>query len=74
MNFFLQIGHLVSFPTFTMILSLITLLNTNLIYLRLEGTLSDLILFQHSELLTIRRIENYVKVESTTLALLHPTW
>ncbi len=67
MNFFLQIGHLVSFPTFIMLLSLITLLNTNLLYLWLEGTLSNLVIFQDSELLTVRRIKNDVKVESEIL-------
>jgi len=34
----------------------ITLFNTNLIYLRLEGTLSANLVFQDSKLLTIRRI------------------
>ena len=60
MNFLLQIGHLVSFPTFIMLLSLITLLNTNLIYLRLEGTIPNLVIFQDSELSNVGRIENNV--------------
>jgi hypothetical protein len=38
------------------VLLLITLLNANLIYLRLEGTLSDPVIFYHSEISTIRRI------------------
>ena len=50
-----------------MLLLLITLLNTNLLYLRLEERLSNLVIFQHSELLTIKRIENDVKVESEIL-------
>ena len=45
-----------------LLLLLIRLLNTNLIYLRLEGTMSNLVIFYHSELLTTRKIENHVKV------------
>jgi hypothetical protein len=51
----------------TILLLVITFLNTILIYLRLEGTLSNLVIFYHAELLTIRRIENDVKVESEIL-------
>ena len=51
----------------TIFILLITLLNTILIYLWLEGTLSNVVIFQDSELLTIRRIENDVKVESEIL-------
>jgi len=36
------------------------------------GTLSNVLIFQDSELLTIRRIENDVKVESEILALQQP--
>ena len=43
---------------------LITLLNINGIYLTLGGTLSNVIIRNHYELLTIRRIENDVKVYS----------
>jgi len=50
------------------LLLLITLLNAILIYLWLEGTLSNVLIFQDSELLTIRRIENDVKVEGEILA------
>ncbi|HJS64708.1 MAG TPA: hypothetical protein VJ767_07590 [Nitrososphaeraceae archaeon] len=39
------------------------MLNTNLIYLRLEGTLSNLVIFYHFELLTIRRIAIDVQVQ-----------
>ena len=46
------------------LLLVITLLFTILIYLTLEGTLSNVLIFQDSELLTIRRIENDVKVYS----------
>ena len=46
-----------------LLLLLITLLNTNLIYLRLEGTLSNLVIFYHAELLNIRRIELDLKVQ-----------
>ena len=63
MNFFLQIGHLVSFPTFIMLLLLITLLNTNLLYLWLEGTLYNLVIFYHAELLTIRRLAIDLQVQ-----------
>ena len=40
--------------------------------MRLEGTLANVLIFQDSELLTIRRIENDVKVESEILALQQP--
>jgi len=36
----------------------------NLIYLRLEGTLSNLVIFYDSEFLKIRRVAIDVKVES----------
>ena len=39
------------------------MLNTNLIYLWLEGTLSIVVIIQHSELLTIRRIAIDVQVQ-----------
>jgi hypothetical protein len=35
----------------------------------LEGTLSKIIIFYHSELLTIKTVENHVKVESEILVL-----
>jgi len=45
------------------------LLNTYFIYLRLEGTLSANLVFQDSELLTIRNIENDVRVENEIIKL-----
>ena len=36
----------------------------NLIYLWLEGTLSNLVISQNSELSNVRRIQNNVKVEN----------
>jgi hypothetical protein len=39
------------------------MLNTNLIYLWLEGTLSNVVIFYHAELLTIRRIAIDVQVQ-----------
>ena len=44
--------------TIFLLLLLITFFNTNLLYLWLEGTLSNLVICYHSELLTIRTIEN----------------
>ncbi|HEX7275400.1 MAG TPA: hypothetical protein VF248_07300, partial [Nitrososphaeraceae archaeon] len=55
--------------TIFVLLLLITLLTTNLIYLWLEGTLSNLVIFYHAELLTIRRIAIDVKVESEIVTL-----
>ncbi len=46
-----------------LLLLLITLLNANLLYLRLEGTLSNLVIFYHAELLTIRRIAIDLQVQ-----------
>jgi len=46
-----------------LLLLLITFLNAILIYLWLEGTLSDLVIFQDSELLTIRRIAIDLQVQ-----------
>jgi hypothetical protein len=47
----------------TILLLVITFLNTNLLYLWLEGTLSNLLLFLDSELLTIRRIGIHLQVQ-----------
>jgi hypothetical protein len=50
-----------------LLLLLITLLNTNLIYLWLEGTLSNVLIFYHAELLTIRRIAMDLQVQYEVL-------
>jgi hypothetical protein len=47
----------------TILLLLITLLNAILIYLWLEGTSSNVVIFQDSELLTIRRIAIVLQVQ-----------
>ncbi len=44
--------------TIFLLLLLITFLNKNLIYLRLEGTLSDPVIFQVSEIMIVQRIKN----------------
>ena len=54
-----------------LLILLIRLLTAKSIYLTLEGTLSDIVIFQHSELLTIKKIENdfYVQYEIGTYIL-----
>ena len=54
-----QIAAMIEANTINLLLLLLTILfNANLLYLCLEGTLSNVLIFYQSELLTIRKIEN----------------
>jgi len=58
------VANITVIETRIILLLVSTLLFTILIYLTLGGTLSNVIIRNHYELLTIRRIENDVKVYS----------